>query len=109
MKAVLHSAFLGALTLLLMALSVRGSLITGADPSFGANSLTIDTQTELAWLNLSFTASLSYNQALADLRPGGMFSGYTFASSHQVTGLFADTGISGTGTGSTDYGDSTCY
>jgi hypothetical protein len=97
MKTILHFAFFGTITLLLMASSACASLVSGADPSFGANSLATDTQTELAWLNLSFTAGLSNNQVLTDLQPGGMFSGYTFASSQQVTGLFADAGISGTG------------
>ena len=93
MKTIHHSALLGTVTLMLMALSARADLVTGADPAFGANSLTIDTQTELAWLNLSFTAGLSYNQVLADTQPGGMFSGYTFATSQQVGDLYADAGI----------------
>lgn len=93
MKIIPHLALLGSLTLLVMASSARATLITGTDPSFGANSLTIDTQTELAWLNLSFTQGLSYNQVLADMQPGGRFSGYTFASTQEAINLFADAGI----------------
>ena len=97
MKSIHHSALIGTVTLMLMASSARADLLTGTDPAFGANSLTIDTQTELAWLNLSFTAGLSYNQVLADTQPGGIFSGYTFATSQQVADLFTDAGIGATG------------
>ena len=93
MKTILHSALPGTVALLVMALSTRASLLTGTDPAFGANSLTIDTQTQLAWLNLSYTADLSYNQVLTDMQPGGMFSNYTFATSQEVVGLYADAGI----------------
>ena len=82
---------------MLMALSARATLITATDPAFGANSLTIDTQTDLGWLNLSFTAGLSYDQVLADMQPGGMFSNYTFATIHEVDGLYADAGIGAAG------------
>src|SRR5215469_12004001 len=97
MKNTFRFVLAGTATLMLMAFSARANLVMGTDPAFGANSLTIDTQTELAWLNLSFTAGLSYDQVLADMQPGGIFSGYTFASSLQVTDLFSDAGISGSG------------
>ena len=97
MKSIRLPALLGTVTFMLMALSARATLITGPDPAFGANSLTIDTQTGLGWLNLGFTAGLSYNQVLADMQPGGMFSGYTFATSQQVADLYADAGIGAPG------------
>jgi hypothetical protein len=93
MKTILHSALLVAVALTVMAFSARADLITGTDPGFGANSLTIDTQTGLAWLNLSYTTGLSYDQVLADMQPGGMFSNYTFATAQQVTDLFTDAGV----------------
>ena len=97
MKSIPLFAPLGIVTLMLMALSARADLVTGTDPAFGANSLTIDTQTELGWLNLSFTAGLSYNQVLAHMQPGGMFSNYTFATSQQGADLYIDAGISAAG------------
>ncbi|HEY1789945.1 MAG TPA: hypothetical protein VGJ73_17500 [Verrucomicrobiae bacterium] len=97
MKIIRHVALLGTVTLLVTALSARASLITGTDPGFASDSLTIDTQTELAWLNLSFTADLSYNQVLAGMQPGGIFNDYTFATSQEVAGLYADAGISAAG------------
>ena len=95
MKTIHLSVLLGTVALLLAATSAHATLIVGTDPEFGADSLTVDTQTELAWLNLSYTAGLSYNQVLADMQPGGMFSNYTFATSQEVTDLYADAGISG--------------
>jgi len=93
MKTFLRSGLLGTVTLLVMALSARANLVTGTDPAFGANSLTIDTQTGLEWLDLGFTAGMSYNEVLADMQPGGMFSNYTFATSQQVDNLYNDAGV----------------
>lgn len=97
MKTIYHSVLPGTVILMLMALSTQANLVTGTDPAFGAGSLTIDTQTGLAWLNLSATADLSYNEVVADMQPGGLFSNYTYATIQEVDGLYADAGIGGTG------------
>ncbi len=76
---------------------VKAALIQGTDPRFGLNSLTIDTSTELGWLNLNESAGLSYNQVLADTAPGGSFSGYRFAAVNEVLGLYSSAGIPGPG------------
>jgi len=74
----LHSLIL--VLVVSLSLPAKAALIQGTDPRFGPNSLTIDTSTELAWLNLTETADLSYLQVIADTAPGGIFSGYRYAT-----------------------------
>ncbi len=86
-----------SLVILSVALSAKAALVPGTDPRFGPNSLTIDTSTQLAWLNLRESVGLSYEQALADTAPGGLFSGYRFATANEVLALYGSAGIQGTG------------
>jgi hypothetical protein len=93
MKSRDYVAFLGLVSSLLLALTAKANLIESTAPGFGADSLLIDTSTQIGWLNLSETAGLSYDQALADTQPGGLFSGYTFATAQQILGLYDDAGV----------------
>ena len=86
-------------SLSLAGLSAKGALVQGTDPTFGPNSLTIDTSTDLAWLNLNYSLGLSYDQVLADTAPGGLFSGYRFATASEVLGLYDSAGIPDNGNG----------
>lgn len=78
-------------------LPAKADLIQKTDPNFGANSLTFDTQSGLTWLNVGASADLSYNQVLADMGQGGIFSGFRYATEQEVFRLLSDAGISGTG------------
>lgn len=71
----------------------RAGLYETNSAQFGANSLTFDSQTGLTWLDLQYSAGLSYQQALADTAPGGIFYGFRFATEQEVLGLFASAGI----------------
>jgi hypothetical protein len=82
---------------LLAGLSAKANLIQASDPGFGANSLTVDTTSGLGWLDLTATAGLSYQQVLADTQPGGIYSGFRFATVQEVLNLYSDAGIAGTG------------
>ena len=84
-------------TLSLANLPVKAALVQATDPRFGPNSLTIDTSTQLAWLNLGNSVGLSYDQVLADTAPGGIFSGYRFATLNEVLGLYSSAGIPASG------------
>lgn len=57
----------------------------------GAN--TLDTATNLQWLDLSASGGLSYNQVAAQFGSGGQFEGYRFATRAEVLTLFGDAGI----------------
>src|SRR6516165_3756551 len=71
----------------------KANLIPATNPSFGANSLTIDTGTGIAWLNLTASAGLSYQQVLADTQPGGIFYGFRFATDQEVLNLYSSAGF----------------
>lgn len=97
MKTI-HLSTLAAVALLwLSGLPARANLIQADDPQFGANSLTIDTTSGLAWLDLTASAGLSYQQTLADTQPGGIFSGFRFATAQEVLTLYTAADIPGTG------------
>jgi hypothetical protein len=95
---ILHHTTLAALvSLLLTGLPAKANLIEANNPRFGVNSLTVDTTTGLAWLDLTASAGLSYQQVLADTQPGGLFSGFRFATAPEVLKLYTSAGIPGTG------------
>jgi hypothetical protein len=97
MKALHFQILVLLVSLSLVRLPAKAALVQATDPRFGPNSLTIDTSTQLAWLDLTASAGLSYNQALADTAPGGIFSGYRFATVDEVRGLYSSAGIPGLG------------
>ncbi len=76
---------------------LRAVLILTGDSAFGANTLTIDASSGLAWLNVTLTAGMSYNQVLAATLPGGEFQGFRYATAPEVLALYSDAGIPGTG------------
>jgi hypothetical protein len=85
------------LALLLTSASVHADLLSVSDPRFGSGALTLDTTTGLAWLDLPFSAGLSYQQMLAALQPGGSFEGFRYATAQEVGTLFISAGIPGPG------------
>jgi hypothetical protein len=97
MKMVPYKILVWLISLCLTGLSAKADLIQATDPSFGLNSLTIDTTTGLGWLDVSLSAGLSYQQVLADTQPGGSFSGFRFATAQEVLNLYTSAGIPETG------------
>jgi len=73
--------------------SAWAELLSANDPQFGANSLTIDTTSGLAWLDLPFSKDLSYQQMGLAIQPGGAFKGFRYATVPEVQALFAHAGI----------------
>jgi hypothetical protein len=97
MKTIKQKILVTLASLLVAGLPAKANLIQATDPSFGLNSLTIDTATGLGWLDLTASVGLSYQQVLADTQPGGIYSGFRFATAQEVLNLYADAGIPGTG------------
>ncbi|MBV8096227.1 MAG: hypothetical protein JO110_23925 [Acetobacteraceae bacterium] len=67
--------------------SAKATLIQTSDPQFGADSGTLDTNTGLEWLKVTFSQGLSANQVLAQLGAGGTFSGFRYATRAEFSGL----------------------
>ena len=76
-----------ALTLCASAGAARATLITINDPTFGPNSLILDTSTGLQWLNAKFSVDLDPTQVTADLQPGARFAGFRYASQDEYISL----------------------
>lgn len=53
----------------------------------GDAAITFHTDTNLAWLDLSVTASMSVNEVLTSLNPGGQFEGWRYATQEDVETL----------------------
>ncbi len=73
------SACLVGMGLLGAAVPARAALIPLSDPTFGPNSVLLDTNTNLEWLNLRPTFGLSAFQVFDQTQPGGRFAGFRLA------------------------------
>jgi hypothetical protein len=58
--------------------------------AFGPQTGLEDLSTGLVWLHLSITNTQSFDSVLANTAPGGIYSGWEFASPEQLTTLFVD-------------------
>ncbi|MEO0974651.1 MAG: hypothetical protein AAFX85_16300, partial [Pseudomonadota bacterium] len=68
------------MALLLVASSVtRAELISG-DSEFGVDTVTVDTETGLEWLDWSVTRNRSFDDISAELMAGGEFDGFRYAT-----------------------------
>ena len=84
-------ALLGVLAIA-ASMSVSAALMS-KNSSYGADTLTLDTSTNLEWLDLSLSANLSINQVTALLAPAQLFDGFRYATNAEITTLFMDGGI----------------
>jgi hypothetical protein len=97
MKTI-HNKYAAVLALLFMAaLPAEAILYQYTDPQFGPDSVTVDTSTGLGWLNLNASTGLSYEQVLADTQPGGIFSGFRYATVPEIMNFYSSVGIPGPG------------
>ena len=85
--------FRTALVAFLFCASSRGALVSRAHGGFGADALTLDTQTGLSFLDLTFTRNRTYLEVAAQLAPGGLFDGFRYATLSEVHTLFLNAGI----------------
>ncbi|CAA0099181.1 Uncharacterised protein [Halioglobus japonicus] len=87
---------LGLSLLLTIAVSVChlspavAALISIDDPNFGTGALTLDTSTNMTWLDLSITEGMSFNDVSSQLGASGTYSGYRYASPEEVYSLFVE-------------------
>ena len=63
-------------------------LVKATDPRFGQDSVTVDTSTNLAWLDVDLSEGRSFMDVASELGPGGDFSGYRFATPAEISNLF---------------------
>jgi FIMAH domain-containing protein len=63
------------------------------DPEFGVDSLTFDSDTNLAWLDLTHTVGRSYDDVASKLGAGQEFEGFRYATENEVLSFFLNAGI----------------
>ena len=80
-----------AIALAASASNVSAALVTRHLLQPGDDLLTFDTSTRLLWLDLTATAGLSYNEALASTYVSSM--GYRFATPNELLTLYTSAGI----------------
>lgn len=67
--------------------NAQAALVIQDDAGFGHDTLTLDTDTNFLWLDLSFTSNLSRGYVSTQFGEGGDFSGYRYATADEVTAL----------------------
>lgn len=67
--------------------------IISMDTSFGQDTMTLDTNTGLGWLDITLSTPYSYDQILLELMPGGGFDGFRLAALSEVTAFWQNAGI----------------
>jgi len=70
----------------------RAELIS-VDGPFGPGTITLDTDTQLRWLDLTITTNRSYNSIAAQLAPGGVFEDFRYANNSEVSQFWSNAGI----------------
>jgi hypothetical protein len=88
-----HALALGtSLALSLFSLNAQAALVSEAS-AFGPDTLTLDTQTGLRWLDVTIATPYSYDQLRAQLGAAGAFAGYRLATPDEVLELWTNAGI----------------
>jgi len=82
-----------ALVLTTIAGGAHADLIEADDAFFGTDSVTLDTDTGLEWLDLTESQGLSYNEVVAGMGAGGTYEGWRYASVAEVYGPLTNAGI----------------
>jgi hypothetical protein len=60
---------------------------------FGTDTITLDTDTGLRWLDMTESDGLSHEEVLQELMPGGTFEGFRLATSAELAQLFLAAGF----------------
>lgn len=63
------------------------------DPIFGLDAIIYDTETGLEWLNLTFSEELSYLEVIDEMKPGGYFEGFRYATTTEIEDLYLHAGV----------------
>ena len=96
MKRVLGNMILALCFLLVSGFQTQSfaALEERSDPDFGAGSITYDSATGLEWLDVDFSANLSYNFVSNQFGEEGDFEGFRYATHQEVLDFLAEAGIS---------------
>lgn len=71
----------------------QAALMSMADPVFGVDSITLDTDTGLEWLDVTLSVNRSFLDVSGELGAGGDFEGFRYASVDDLLTLFTNAAI----------------
>ena len=74
-------------------ITISGEAFISMDSSFGTDTITLDSNTGLQWLDVTLSTPYSYDEILVELLGGGTFEGYRLATSDEVKALWQNAGI----------------
>lgn len=74
-------------------LNVANATLISMDSTYGTDTVTLDTETHLTWLDVPLSTAFSYDTIQPELGIGGAFQGYRIASGAEVKTLFTNAGI----------------
>jgi hypothetical protein len=77
----------------ILTMPASAALSSAGDPRFGQDSVTVDTNTGLVWLDLPHSRDLSYADALAATQPGGSLVGFRHATVEEILSLYISAGF----------------
>ena len=92
MRSLFYLLFASLLTVLALP-AEAASLISGDDAVFGVDSITVDPNTGLEWLDWTVSTNRSYDDVSSQFGVGGDFEGWRHASQGEVIDLFSNAGI----------------
>jgi hypothetical protein len=102
-KTIRHAFVAISITLLITASPIHAALYQTNSPTFGPNSVTVDTSTQLGWLDLNESAGLTYNQVSSEMQAGEAFYGFRYATEQEVIGLYTAAGLTPSANGDTSH------
>ena len=70
-----------------------GAVLISSDSTFGTDTITLDTDTGLQWLDVPLSTAYTYGETLDELQSGGIFDGYRLATQEEVLTLWENSGI----------------
>lgn len=69
------------------------AVLISMDSSFGVDTLTIDTETNLRWLDVPLSTPYTYFEIQAELETGGVFEGFRLATGDEFLLLSENAGV----------------
>ena len=81
----INLSILLTMILCLVTSQTHAAFVSLSDLRYGADSITLDTETGLRWLDVPISLNRSYNDVAAQFGAGGDFEGYRFATPSEVT------------------------
>jgi hypothetical protein len=93
MKNLRLLSTLCACTVTLLSLSANAALVDADWKVMDDDLLTVDTVSQLAWLDITKTGGMSRDDVLAEMASGGVFAGFRYATSAEVIDLWSQYGI----------------